>query len=207
MITVKTFLRRATACPESVSGLRRGRIVQTNATNRVPSNAKLRHHRLSIYIGAGLLLLTAGCDLHDFIHWAPDGQHAFVQGENGTWLIDSSGTILGPATDARAWLPDSHHVIAVRAVKPKNWDEYAQLLGTDNVDRVTEAADSLSKVIQRYHGAWTNFNESASYKKWEQAEQISETYNGTWLLQPVAFYLRQTNPRPSLPLLTQCQRM
>jgi len=47
------------------------------------------------------LLLTAGCDLHDFIHWSPDGQHAFVQGNDGTWLVDSSGAILGPATDAR----------------------------------------------------------------------------------------------------------
>ncbi len=54
-----------------------------------------------------LLLLTAGCDLHDYIHWSPDGQHAFVQGDDGTWLIDGSGAILGKATDARAWLPDS----------------------------------------------------------------------------------------------------
>ena len=144
---------------------------------------------------SGILLLTAGCDLHEFIHWAPDGQHAFVQGADGTWLVDSSGAILGPATDARAWLPDSHHVIVDRAVKPKNWDEYAQLLGTDNVDRVTEAADRLVKVIQDYHGAWSNFTDSVSYKKWDQAEAIHAS------VLSVTFYLRQTNPQAIAPIL------
>jgi hypothetical protein len=141
-----------------------------------------------------LLLLTAGCDLHDFIHWAPDGQHAFVQGNDGTWLIDSSGTILGKATDARAWLPDSHHVIADRAVKPTNWNEYAQLLSTDEVDRVTEAADHLVKVVQDYHGEGSNFTDSVSYKKWQQAEGLHVT------IQSVTFYLQQTNPQAIAPI-------
>jgi hypothetical protein len=155
---------------------------------------------LSIASGS-LLLLTAGCDLHDFIHWAPDGQHAFVQGADGTWLIDSTGKILGKATDARAWLPDSHHIIADRAVKPKTWDEYAQLLGTDNVDRVTEAANYLVNVIQNYHGEWSNFTDSVSYKKWEQTERIRDAYNGDWLSQPVTFYLRQTKPEVIAPVI------
>jgi len=144
---------------------------------------------------ASLLLLTAGCDLHDFIHWAPDGQHAFVQGDNDTWLIDSSGAILGKATDARAWLPDSQHVIADRTVEPTNWDEYAQLLGTDNVDRVTEAADRLVKVIRGYHGEWSNFTDSVSYKKWDEAERSHAS------VQSVTFYLRQTNPQAIVPVL------
>jgi hypothetical protein len=181
--------------------LRRGRINRTDATERVPPTGKSGYHRFLSCLGSGLLLLTAGCDLHDFIHWAPDGQHAFVQGDDGTWLIDSSGAILGKATDARTWLPDSRHVIAVRSVKPKNWNEYAQLLGTDDVDRVTEAADSLVKVIQDYHGAWTNFTESVSYKKWERAENISEAYNSTWLIESVTLYLRQTNPQSIAPVV------
>lgn len=175
----RQLLWRATPAPNPFSGLRRGRI--------------------NLIVSASLLLLTAGCDLHDFIHWAPDGQHAFVQGADGTWLIDSSSKILGPATDARAWLPDSRHVIVDRAVKPTNWNEYAQLIGTDGVDRVTEAADHLVKVIQDYHGALSNFTESVSYKKWEQIERVGETYNGTWLIQPVVFYLRQTNPEVVAP--------
>ena len=149
---------------------------------------------LSIASGS-LLLLAAGCDLHDFIHWAPDGQHAFVQGNDGTWLIDISGAILGPATDARAWWPDSRHVIAIRAVKPKTWDEYAQLLGTDDVDRVTEAANYLVNIIQNYHGAWSNFTDSASYKTWEKAEEVHAT------VQSVTFYLRQTNPQAIAPVI------
>jgi hypothetical protein len=172
--------RRATPAPNPFSGL--------------------RHGRINLIVSAGLLLLTAGCDLHDFIHWAPDGQHAFVQGIDGIWLIDSSGKILGPATDASAWLPDSHHVIADHTVKPTNWNEYAQLLGTDNVDRVTEAAEHLVNTIKNYHGVWSNFTDSVSYKQWEQVE-VGDAYNGTWLLQSVTFYLRQTNPKVVAPVL------
>jgi hypothetical protein len=144
---------------------------------------------------SGLLLLTTGCDLKEFIRWAPDGQHAFVQGDDETWLIDSSGAILGKATDARAWLPDSRHVIADRAVAPTNWDEYAQLLGTDNVDRVAEAADRWVKVIHGYHGEWSNFTDSVSYKKWDEAEKVHAS------VQSVIFYLRQTNPQVIAPIL------
>ncbi|HXI83490.1 MAG TPA: hypothetical protein VNL17_05300 [Verrucomicrobiae bacterium] len=176
--------------------LRRGRMKQTDATKRVPPNGI----RFLSCVAGSLLLLTAGCDLHDFIHWTPDGQHAFVQGNDGTWLIDGSGTILGPATDARAWLPDSHHVIAVRAVKPKTWDEYAQLLDTNNIDRVTEAADHLVNTIKNYHDDWSKFSESVPYKKWEKIE-IGDTYNGAWLLQSVTFYLRQINPQAIAPVL------
>ena len=158
-------------------------------------------HRLLAGVFGGFLLLAAGCDLHDFIHWAPDGQHAFVQGADGTWLVDSSGAILGPATDARAWLPDSQHVIAVHAVKAKTWDEYAQLLGTGDVERVTEAADLLVNVIKGYHGEWSNFTDSVSYKQWEQLERIHEAYNGVWLQEPVAFYLRQTKPEIIAPVI------
>jgi hypothetical protein len=157
--------------------------------------SRIFHKRFLTGVFSGLLLLTAGCDLHDYIHWAPDGQHAFVQGADGAWLIDSSGAILGKATDARAWLPDSHHVIVDRAVKPKNWDEYAQLLGTDDVDRVTEAANYLVNILQNYHGEWSNFTASASYKTWEKAEEVRVT------VQSVTFYLRQTNPQAIAPVI------
>jgi len=60
---------------------------------------------LSVASGS-LLLLTAGCDLHDFIHWSPDGQHAFVQGNDGTLVGGQLRRDLGPATDARAWPTD-----------------------------------------------------------------------------------------------------
>ena len=136
------IINRFLGIPKWRATLRRGRIERTDATKRVPPNGKFGCHRFLSYLGCVLLLLTAGCDkeLKEFILWSPDGQHAFVEGFDDTWLIDSSGAILGKATNARAWLPDSHHIIAVRTVKPKTWDEYAQLLGTDDVDRVTVAA-------------------------------------------------------------------
>jgi len=39
-----------------------------------------------------------------------------------------------------------------------------------------------------------------SYKKWEHVE-VGDTYNGTWVLQSVVFYLRQTNPQAIAPVL------
>ena len=88
----------------------------------------------------GLLLLCAGCDPQDWVCWAPDGQHAFVRGADETWLVDGSGKILGKATDARAWLPDSRRAITVHAVKPTSWDEYARLLGPDRAEKIGRAS-------------------------------------------------------------------
>jgi hypothetical protein len=148
----------------------------------------------------GLLLLCAGCDPKDWICWAPDGQHAFVRGADGTWLVDSSGTILGKATDARAWLPDSRRVIAIRAVKPNNWDEYAALLGPERSEKAIRAAAQLLEMIKNYQGDWSKFGESEPYKRWESAE-IGKTYNGSWLLQSATLYLRQTSPQVLAPIL------
>ncbi len=146
------------------------------------------------------LLLCAGCDPKDWVCWAPDGQHAFVRGSDDTWLVDGSGKIMGKATDARAWLPDSRHVIAVRAVKPRNWDEYAQLLGPERAEKTTAAAARLPRIIRSYHGDWSKFGESEPYKTWENTE-TGKTYNGEWLILSVFFYLQQTNPEVVAPIL------
>src|SRR5258708_40196457 len=95
---------------------------------------------------SGLLLLCAGCDPTDWICWAPDGEHAFVRGKDSTGLIDRTGKILGKATDACAWLPDSRRVIAGHKAKPTSWDEYAKLPAPDRHPQTTNAAAS---VLQR----------------------------------------------------------
>ena len=161
--------------------------------------AKLFVKRFLTPVCGGLLLLCTGCDPKEWICWAPDGQHAFVQGADDTWLVDSSGTILGKATDARAWLPDSRRVIAIRTVKPGNWDEYAQLLGPERAEKATKAAARLLEMIQNYQGDWSKFGESEPYKKWDHTE-IGETYNGGWLVRSAALYLKQTNPQAIAPI-------
>jgi hypothetical protein len=150
---------------------------------------------------SGLLVLCAGCDPKDWICWAPDGEHAFVQGaDDTTWLIDRTGKILGNAADARAWLPDSRRVVAVHAVKPTGWDEYARLLGPDRASKTTKAATSLTDVIQNYHGDWAKFGDSPEYKKWEN-ELVGHTFDADWLTRSVALYLHQTNPKILAPIL------
>jgi hypothetical protein len=150
---------------------------------------------------SGLLVLCSGCDPTDWVCWAPDGEHAFVQGAyNNTFLIDRTGKVLGNATDARAWLPDSRRVIAVHAVKPAGWDEYARLLGPARAGKTTNAAASLIEVIQAYHGDWAKFSDSPEYKKWEN-DVVGQTYNADWLTRAVALYLQQTNPKILAPFL------
>src|SRR6266850_134270 len=146
-----------------------------------------------------LLLLCAGCDPKDWICWAPDGQHAFVRGADNTWLIDRTGKILGKATDARAWLPDSRRVVAVHAAEPATWDEYANLIGPARIGRTTNAASSLVSVIQTYHGDWAKFGDSDEYKKWEN-EVVGHTYNAEWLTRAIMLYLRQKNPKILEPI-------
>lgn len=148
----------------------------------------------------GFLVLCAGCDPKDWVCWAPDGEHAFVQGADGTWLIDRTGKILGPAPDARAWLPDSRRVIAVHAVKPTSWDEYARLLGPDRTGKTTNAAARMVEVIQAYHGDWAKFGDSPEYKKWE-SDVVGHAFAADWLARSVALYLQRTNPKVLAPLL------
>jgi hypothetical protein len=150
---------------------------------------------------SGLLVLCAGCDPTDWICWAPDGEHAFVQGaDNNTFLIDRTGKVLGNATDARAWLPDSQRVIAVHEVKPTSWNQYARLLDPDRADKTTKAAASMVDVIKAYHGDWAKFGDSPEYKKWEN-EVVGHAYNAEWLTRAVALYLKQTNPKVLTPIL------
>jgi hypothetical protein len=149
----------------------------------------------------GLLLLCAGCDPTDWICWAPDGEHAFVQGaDNNTFLIDRTGKIVGTATDARAWLPDSRRVVAVHAVKPAGWDEYAKLIGPDRAAKTIKASTSFVEVIQTYHDDWAKFGDSPEYKKWEN-EVVGHTYNADWLTRAVALYLQRTKPEILAPIL------
>jgi hypothetical protein len=156
--------------------------------------AKWFSHRSLLAVSA-LLLLCAGCDPTDWVCWAPDGEHAFVRGsDDTTFLIDRTGKIVGNATDARAWLPNSRRVIAVHTVKPTSWDEYAKLLGPDRAAKTTKAAASLVEVIQAYHGDWAKFGDSPEYKEWEN-EGVGQTYNAQWLIGAVTLYLQQTNPR------------
>ncbi|MGD1020903.1 MAG: hypothetical protein ABSA12_16470 [Verrucomicrobiia bacterium] len=147
-----------------------------------------------------LLVLCAGCDPQDWICWAPDGEHAFVQGaDNNTFLIDRSGKFLGNATDARAWLPDSRRVIAVHVVKPTSWNEYAKLLGVDRAERTTNTAASLVHVIQAYHGDWARFGDSTEYKAWE-SKVVGHTFHAEWLTRAITLYLEQTNPQVLAPI-------
>jgi hypothetical protein len=153
----------------------------------------------SLLAVSGLLVLCAGCDPTDWVCWAPDGEHAFVQGADGTFLIDRTGKILGPAPDAKAWLPDSRRVVAVHAAEPATWDEYANLIGPARIGRTTNAASSLVSVIQTYQGDWAKFGDSDEYKKWE-TEVVGHTYNAEWLTRAITLYLRQKNPKILEPI-------
>jgi hypothetical protein len=164
------------------------------------NSRKLLSQRLLLAI-SGLLVLCAGCDPTDWVCWAPDGEHAFVQGADGTWLIDRTGKILGNAADAKAWLPDSRRVIAVHQVKPTGWDEYARLLGPDRAAKTINAAASMVEVIQAYHGDWAKFGDSPEYKKWEN-EVVGHAFAADWLTGAVTLYLQQTNPKILAPIFS-----
>ncbi|HVM59929.1 MAG TPA: hypothetical protein VMV72_03600 [Verrucomicrobiae bacterium] len=164
------------------------------------NNAK-RFLRRVLPVTGGLLLLCAGCDPTDWICWAPDGEHAFVQGaDNDTFLIDRAGKIVGKATDARAWFPDSRRVVAVHTVKPASWDEYAKLLGPDRAGQTITASAGLVNTLENYHGEWSKFSDSAEYKKWE-SNAVGRAFAGDWITRSVVLYLQQTNPKILAPAL------
>jgi hypothetical protein len=162
---------------------------------------KMFTQRFLLGVCGVFLLLCAGCDPTDWVCWAPDGEHAFVQGaDNNTFLIDRTGKVLGNAPDAKAWLPDSRRVVVVHSAEPASWDEYAKLLGPDRAGKTINAAASLVEVIRAYHGDWATFGDSAEYKKWEN-EVVGYAHDAGWLTRSVALYLYQTKPKVLTPIL------
>jgi hypothetical protein len=142
--------------------------------------AMKRSSRQSLSAVAVLLaVVLVGCDPEDVVRWAPDGKHALVRGTDTVHLIDDSGAVLGKAPGARAWMPDSRRVLIVRRVKPRDWDEYAGLLGPERVQAVKAAAEELRLLIREFKGALSEFGDSDPVKEWGLRHAIlADSYNG-----------------------------
>ena len=117
--------------------------------------------RLPFAAACGLALLLAGCnDPEETVLWSPDGQHGLVRG-NEIVVVNDAGAIIAkpfpkqdgePSVGVESWMPDSQRVLAVRAVKAKNWSEIAPLLGVERAQAVMRAADDMLRWIKEYRG-------------------------------------------------------
>jgi hypothetical protein len=137
--------------------------------------------------GALLCALLTACDPIDVIRWAPDGQHALVQTENGdSKIIDATGQILATAHGMRrVWLSDSRRAAGVRKVAARDWAEYAAVLGPDRAADVVHDAEEFLPYIQHYTGDWSKFDEDPAVKHW------SETHHS---MEAAVYYLAQQRP-------------
>jgi hypothetical protein len=111
-------------------------------------------------------VLFAACDPQELIQWSPDGKHALVSGADGTRVVDADGKIAGDAHGAQVWLPDSRRAVGVRQVKPRDWAEYAALLGKERAAAIARAAEELLAIVRDYHGDWSEFGEADAVKQW-----------------------------------------
>jgi hypothetical protein len=143
------------------------------------------------------------------MQWAPDGEHALVRGTEEIGVIDRNGKVAGSIANARAWMPDSQRVIVVRAVPPKDWNEYAALLGEARTQLVISAAEAMRVLLRDYRGDWSKFADSNPLEKWqEQYGALTAKYQGgTWMdslangLTGPVFFLAQKHPEEVAPLL------
>jgi len=163
----------------------------------------------SALVGCVLAVLFAGCDPEEIMRWAPDGEHALVRGTEAVNLIDSAGKIISTIDGARAWMPDSRRVITVRMVVPRDWAEYAALLGADRTDVVISAAEALRPLLRNYQGDWSAFTDSRPVERWQELHgALAAKYSGgDWMesrtngLSAVVYYLAQKFPQEAAPLL------
>ena len=155
--------------------------------------------KLPLALLAVLALLLAGCGPEEALVWAPDGKYAVVSGDQGM-VVDAAGQKLGAVLDEheemRAWLPDSQHLVIVRHVPARNWQEYAQLLGPERTRLTEQAAGEAAALIGSYHDDWRKFGESPLTKAWSDGLEA----RGLELLD-VAYFLQQTRPQLLAPLL------
>lgn len=174
--------------------------------------------RLSLAAACVIALLFAGCEPVGFLLWSPDGQHGLVLGGDEVVLVDADGTIVGKPfapkdpktpTGVEAWMPDSHRVLTVRAVKAKNWSEIAPLLGVERAQSVVRAADELLGIIRTYRGDWSEFGEDPRFKPWSGHLDFAAQYSigsgsssaGWEGITTVLAYLRERHAAEIAPLL------
>ncbi len=153
-----------------------------------------------------LTALLTSCGPEEFVHWSPDGKHALVNGSDGTYLIDDAGTILNKASGSEVWLehpwmPDSRRVIAVRKVKPRDFAEYASLLGKERADAMAHVADELLAAIRSYKGELDKFPFDDFVNR---SETFAAIYDSQWLTSKasavVFWYLQEKHPREVIEL-------
>lgn len=159
--------------------------------------------RAALAAAFGLAVLLAGCDLQDVVRWSPDGAHAIVCGSDGTYVVDGTGKIVGPALNAWAWMPDSRDVIAVRQVEA-NWAEVTSLLGEERTQAVVRAGAELAALIHGYHGDWDKFFAAADIERWtDSVKKIRADYTddplASWDLPFI--YLHENDAESLAPLL------
>ena len=180
---------------------------------------RLIFKKLPLAAAGVLALLFAGCEPVEFLLWSPDGQHGLVVGGDEIALVDAAGTIVGkpfapkdPKTpmQVEAWMPDSHRVLAVRAVKAKNWSEIAPLLGVERAQGVIRAADEMLGIIRTYRGDWSKFgDEDPRFKAWGDHLDFAAHYSigsgsssaGWEGITTVLAYLRERHAAEIAPLL------
>jgi hypothetical protein len=78
--------------------------------------------------------------------WAPDGKRALVITERGLHLCDADGKLspmLEPKVLRACWMPDSRHILAVRKVELKTWDDFVGLIPETTRIAVTNQTEGL----------------------------------------------------------------
>ncbi len=136
-------------------------------------NIRTKLHRwlvrkLPVVALGALTLLFTGCGPEEWIVWAPDGEHAIVDGR----VVDRAGNLLGDPVEKHeslaAWLPDSRRVLVMRSVEAQSWEEYAALLGAERLAIVAQAGGEMVRLIAEYRGDLAELDGSPEFKIWKE---------------------------------------
>ena len=167
-----------------------------------PKNHAASLKKIAGVTACALTFLFGGCDPQEVVRWSPNGEHALVQGTDATYVIDAQGNLVGKATGESTWMPDSRHLLVVRKVKPRDWAEYAKLLGTERAELTARAAEELLSPIRSYTGDWGQFAETETVKQWERSHPNLGLATNSNAGLVALFYLREKYPQDLVPLTT-----
>ncbi len=127
---------------------------------------------LGVALTAALLV---GC-IEKRVDWSPNGRWATVIGHEGALHIsDGDGNLskrIAPKVRRVAWFPDSTHVLVLRDVEAKTWDEVAAVLSPGLSEKLIAAARQMSGELLLFEGDLDDFEPSAA-KTVSGAEMIA----------------------------------
>jgi len=122
-------------------------------------NTRIRHLVIA-FVAITLVLPVSGCIRKRMI-WSPDGQQAIMMTDEGTYVCDKDGTLLGSSSlvtkEGTVWFHDSKRLLVHWGQEVTTWEEAKAGLSEQRQKELMALAQPLREEILSHEGTWNGW--------------------------------------------------